>query len=151
MTDIKDLYQQIIIDHNKSPRNFGVLATATHEAHGDNPLCGDKVDVYIKIDEDIVSDISFDGEGCAISIAAGSMMTEAIKGKTKKEALELFEAVHATIVKSSDQDIGKLDVFKGVKEFPSRVKCVTMAWHTLKEVIEGSSSKGIESEGENNE
>lgn len=133
----RQLYQDLLLDHNKNPRNFKVLDTATHEAVGHNPLCGDKLVVYLEVDdEDIVQDVSFIGEGCAISKASASMMTTYIKGKTVEEAEKLFEQFHdlatGKIEPDSDEhDLGRLKVFAGVRDLPARVKCATLAWHTV--------------------
>lgn len=141
MPDLKALYQEIILDHNKNPRNFGVLKEADFSVEGYNPLCGDKYTVYVKFDGDKVIDISFQGSGCAISKASASLMSTAIKGKTKAEALEWFEKFHR-LVKGEEIDnvaldeLGKLAVFSGVSEFPTRVKCAILPWHTMKNAIE---------------
>ena len=134
--ELRELYQQVILDHNKSPRNFKKLETANHYAEGYNPLCGDRIDVYIKLDEDKIEDISFMGSGCAISKASASMMSTMVKGKTIEEAEEIFEKFHHLITGKMGEQIdteqaGKLAVFAGVREFPSRVKCASLAWHTL--------------------
>ncbi len=134
MADLGDLYQQIIIEHNRSPRNFRVVPDATRSADGDNPLCGDRITLYVKLDGDVITDISFQGSGCAISKASASMLTAAVKGKTIAEADELFEEFHALIngdAAHSEEHLGKLIVFAGVREYPARVKCAGLAWHTL--------------------
>jgi nitrogen fixation NifU-like protein len=135
-SELRDLYQQVILDHNKSPRNFKKLENANFEAEGYNPLCGDRIDIFLIIEDDIVKDISFQGSGCAISKASASLMTQMLKGKKKSEAEELFTKFHDLITgKSGDnlsmEDLGKLVVFAGVKEFPERVKCASLAWHTM--------------------
>src|SRR6187399_1496811 len=140
MSDLSDLYQDVILDHNRRPRNFGPLASADRQAHGHNPLCGDKLTVFLAIENDTILDVHFDGSGCAISKASASLMTEAIKGHTVSEALALFDRVHAMFTTSIDQPIdadsfGKLAVLSGVREFPMRVKCATLSWHTLKAAI----------------
>lgn len=151
MSDLRDLYQEIIIDHSKHPRNFCVLADANHIKEGYNPLCGDKIKLYVKINEQtkIIEDVCFEGVGCAISTASASLMTEAIKGKTINEALKLFEdfqkLVTAPIDPQNKQNeakneaiaakLGKIAVLRGVAEFPMRVKCATLAWHTLKAAL----------------
>ncbi len=133
----KQLYQDLLLDHNKNPRNFKVLDSATHEAVGHNPLCGDKLVVYLEVDEEnIVQNVSFIGEGCAISKASASMMTTYIKGKSVEEAEKLFEQFHdlatGKIEPDSDEhDLGRLKVFAGVRDLPARVKCATLAWHTV--------------------
>jgi len=140
MSDLRELYQQVILDHNKSPRNFRALDACEHEADGFNPLCGDKVHIYVKLDGDRITDVSFQGEGCAISTAAASMMTEAIKGKTVSEANALFDAYQRMVMGEESGDtstIGKLAVFEGVREFPMRVKCATLAWHTFRAALKG--------------
>jgi nitrogen fixation protein NifU and related proteins len=134
--ELRELYQQVILDHNKSPRNFKKLETANHYAEGYNPLCGDRIDVYVKLEDDKISDISFVGSGCAISKASASLMSTMVKGKTIKEAIEIFEKFHHLITGKMDEEIdtdevGKLAVFAGVREFPARVKCASLAWHTL--------------------
>lgn len=141
MSDLRELYQQVILDHNKSPRNFREIAPCDHQADGFNPLCGDKVHVYVTLDGDTIADVSFQGEGCAISTAAASMMTQAIKGKTIDEARAIFDIYqHMVMGKGRDgvESIGKLAIFEGVREFPMRVKCATLAWHTFKAALEGS-------------
>ena len=145
MSDLRELYQQVILDHNKRPRNFGKLEDATCHADGYNPLCGDKVTVYLKLDGDIVQDVHFEGSGCAISTASASMMTQSIKGKTLAEAETLFKEFHDLVTTEPDpaapeRDLGKLAVFAGVREFPTRVKCATLVWHTLHAALEGGES-----------
>ncbi len=144
MFDLRDLYQQVIVDHNKSPRNFGKLEHYNHEADGYNPLCGDKLHIYLDVDADgHIVDVSFEGEGCAISVASASLMTEAMKGKSVQEMQSLFNAfqhmVTAAPSEFPDADrLGKLAVLAGVREFPSRIKCATLCWHTLKAATEDS-------------
>ena len=139
MSDLRDLYQEVILDHNKRPRNFRLLESANRKAEGYNPLCGDKVQVYLKVDGDLVSDISFQGSGCAISTASASLMTESLKGKTRAEAETLLEQFHAMVTRDQPPtgDLGKLEVFAGVREFPIRVKCATLAWHTMRSALNG--------------
>ncbi|MGA3328654.1 MAG: Fe-S cluster assembly sulfur transfer protein SufU [Terriglobia bacterium] len=141
MSDLSSLYQEVILDHSKRPRNFHMIADADHHAQGYNPLCGDKVTIYLTLVDDRITDISFQGSGCAISTASASILTETLKGKTRKEAEALFEVFHGLVtgqpVKSA-ADLGKLAVFSGVCEFPVRVKCASLAWHTLKSALEGS-------------
>jgi len=142
MNDIADLYQELIVDHSRRPRNFGRLEHATHRAEGFNPLCGDKVKVYVNLEEDVVRDVSFEGEGCAISKSSASLMTESIKGKSKAEVERLFSRFRdlATGMADADQaDLGKLAVFSGLRGFPARVKCATLAWHTLRAALEDKS------------
>jgi nitrogen fixation NifU-like protein len=132
MTDIFDLYQDLIIDHSRSPKNYGILADKTHHAHGHNPLCGDSIKLDIIIDKNIITNIAFTGDGCAIAKASASLMTEKIKNKTINDALLIFNHFHAMLTKDSDDyDLGKLNAFKGVRQFPIRVKCATLCWHTF--------------------
>jgi len=143
MSDLSSLYQEVILDHSKRPRNFRSIANADHQANGFNPLCGDKVTIYLHMDHDRIADISFQGSGCAISTASASILTETLKGKTRFEAEKLFAAFHDLVTgkpaKSPDgPPLGKLAVFSGVAEFPVRVKCASLAWHTLRSALEGS-------------
>jgi nitrogen fixation NifU-like protein len=136
MSDLGDLYQEQILEHNKAPRNFRRLATANRHAEGYNPLCGDHFTVYLDLEGDAIRDISFEGSGCAISKASASMMTQILKGKSRAEAEKLFERFHGLVTghkpsEGGQTDLGKLQVFSGVSEFPVRVKCATLAWHTL--------------------
>ena len=136
MSDLRDLYQDLILDHTKRPRNFGQMENANCRADGHNPLCGDKLTVFLDVDNGVVKDVRFQGSGCAISTASASMMTESIKGKTRTKIKTLFEKFHHILtrpqnIKSKNDELGKLVVFSGVKEFPVRVKCATLAWHTL--------------------
>ncbi len=143
MSDLRDLYQQTILDHTKRPRNFHELTDANHRANGHNPLCGDKLTVYLKIHNDIIQDAGFVGAGCAISTASASMMTEMIKGKRVAEIAPLFENFHSLVTAPVDMEpdeqrleaLDKLAVFSGVREFPVRVKCATLAWHTLQAAL----------------
>ena len=141
MSDLKELYQEVILDHNRQPRNFRILPTANRHAEGFNPLCGDKINIYLELDKDVIKDISFQGEGCAISKASSSMMTQSVKGKKLSEGNQLFEHFHQMITGTPgapvSPDIGKLAIFSGVCEFPSRVKCASLAWHTLRSALEG--------------
>ena len=135
--DLQELYQQLILDHNRSPRNFKVLEEANHQAEGFNPLCGDKISVYVNVRNKTIEDISFMGSGCAISKASASIMTESLKGKTQVEVLSLFDAFH-TLVTSGEQNslpLGKLAVLAGVHKYPVRVKCATLCWHTMKNAL----------------
>ena len=138
MTDLREVYQEAILDHYRRPRNFAVLDSATQEAKGHNPLCGDRISVYLEISGDLVRDISFQGAGCAISTASASMMTEAVKGRSLEEVSRLFLRFHQRMTggDDSDTDLGKLEALSGVREIPIRVKCATLAWHTLKAAIE---------------
>jgi nitrogen fixation NifU-like protein len=136
MSDLRELYQELILDHTKHPRNFGRLETANCQADGFNPLCGDKLTVFVNLENGVVRDIRFQGSGCAISTASASMMTESLKGKTLAEAKLLFHRFHQLLTGDTDtapdvEALGKLAVFSGVKEFPIRVKCATLAWHTV--------------------
>jgi nitrogen fixation NifU-like protein len=140
MADLRDLYQEVILDHNRRPRNFRAIEDASRKAEGYNPLCGDRLTVFLRLDGDVVRDVSFTGSGCAISKASASLMTDAVKGKTVREASRLFEAFHAMVTTSSTaepdvSDLGKLAVLAGVREFPARVKCASLAWHTLKAAL----------------
>ncbi|HEV2492222.1 MAG TPA: SUF system NifU family Fe-S cluster assembly protein [Terriglobia bacterium] len=143
MADLKGLYQEVILDHSKRPHNFRALEGAAR-ADGYNPLCGDKVTVYVKLDGDRISDVSFQGSGCAISTASASILTDSLKGKTRAEADALFDVFHKLVTGKETGNggrtaqLGKLAVFSGVSEFPARVKCATLAWHTLKSALGGS-------------
>jgi len=135
MSDLSDLYQEVILDHNRRPRNFRVLADASHTAEGYNPLCGDRLTLYLKVEGETIADVSFEGAGCAISKASASMMTDALKGRTIAEANVLFERFHRMVTTPPEQsveDMGKLSSLAGVREFPVRVKCASLAWHTLR-------------------
>ncbi len=132
MSDLRDLYQEVILDHNRRPRNFGPLPAANHRAEGNNPLCGDRVTVYLDVEGDRIRDVSFEGAGCAISTASASLMTEALKGRSVEEARQLFHGFHELVTRGDEgEDLGKLAVFTGVREYPMRVKCATLAWHTF--------------------
>ena len=138
MNDLGDLYQEIILDHYKRPRNAGLIEQPTCSAHGDNPLCGDKIAVTVRMNGDTVEDIRWRGAGCAISTASASLMSEAVKGKTKSEFHALFEKFHAMVTGTGKAaGLDKLEVFSGVSEFPVRVKCASLAWHTLKAALDG--------------
>ncbi|MBV9507464.1 MAG: SUF system NifU family Fe-S cluster assembly protein [Acidobacteriia bacterium] len=136
---IDDLYQETILDHSKRPRNHRAMADATRKAEGYNPLCGDKLRLYLKLNGDVVEEASFEGSGCAISTASASLMTESLKGKTRDEALKLLDKFHDLLTTDTPagRDLGKLVVFCGVREYPARVKCATLAWHTLKSALSG--------------
>ena len=133
--DLKDLYRDVIVDHNRSPRNFRKIADGRSQ-EGFNPLCGDKLTVYLKLEGEKIADLSFEGSGCAISVASASLMTERLKGKTRSEALTLFDEMHALLTSSTapadTESLGKLAALSGVREYPSRVKCASLCWHTLK-------------------
>lgn len=142
MSELRDLYQEVILDHGKNPRNKHAIEGAL-EARGHNPLCGDQITVYLKMDGDVVADVAFEGSGCAISTASASMMTQALKGKTREEVEALFHAYHDVVTGRRDladaaDALGKLAVFAGVSEFPVRVKCATLAWHTMHAALEDS-------------
>ena len=143
MSDLRDLYQEVILDHSKRPRNFGALDTPTHRAHGKNPLCGDVLELQLLIDAGgCVTDARFVGKGCAISTASASLLTETIRGKTIDEAHELFSRFHTAVTAAADEPIdlaalGKLAALTGVREFPMRVKCASLAWHTLEAAVRG--------------
>jgi nitrogen fixation protein NifU and related proteins len=141
MGELRELYQEVILDHSKRPRNFGELAGANRRAEGYNPLCGDRETVFIRLEDDLLKDVGFRGAGCAISTASASMMTEAVKGKTRAQAEALFERFHDLITGKdgrNEPELGKLTVFSGVREFPVRVKCATLPWHTLRAALAGA-------------
>jgi nitrogen fixation NifU-like protein len=137
MSELQDLYREVILDHNRSPRNFGTIEHADRVVNGFNPLCGDKMTLYLKLDGDRIDDARFEGTGCAISIASSSLMTERVKGTTVAETLELFEDVHAMLTGSAEPDehMEKLAALAGVRDYPSRVKCASLAWHALKTAL----------------
>lgn len=144
MNDLRELYQEQILDHSKRPRNFGPLATANRQANGYNPLCGDRATVLVELDGEQVKDVHFQGSGCSISTASASMMTESLKGKSRAEAEALFERFHllvtsdpSTAAQNAAPELGKLAVFSGVCEFPVRVKCASLPWHTFKAALDG--------------
>jgi nitrogen fixation NifU-like protein len=159
MSELRDLYQEVILDHSKRPRNFHSLPSANRKAEGYNPLCGDRETVYLQVEGDVLKDVAFEGSGCAISTASASMMTESLKGKTRAEADALFRRFHGLITGAAEGGaekgpalpLGKLEVFSGVREFPVRVKCATLPWHTLKAALEGNGAEpttvSTESEG----
>jgi nitrogen fixation NifU-like protein len=149
MSDLRQLYQELILDHSKKPRNFRKLEGANRSAEGYNPLCGDKVTIYAQVEDGLVKDISFQGSGCAISTASASMMTAALKGKTLAEAEALFERFHRMLTgqpNAGAAELGKLAVFSGVSEFPVRVKCATLAWHTLQAALQSQSDVVVSTE-----
>ena len=142
MSELNDLYQEVILDHNKNPRNFREIADANYQADGHNPLCGDQLKVYLQMENDVVKDVAFVGSGCAISKASASMMTQAVKGKTKMEADELFTEFRAMVmgelnIEEDENSLGKLKIFAGVLEFPARVKCASLSWHTVHAALNG--------------
>ena len=139
MSDLNELYQEVILDHNRRPRNYRRLEAASHHAEGYNPLCGDRVTVFVQIDGGRISDVAFEGSGCAISKASASLMTDRVKGGTVAEARDLFERFHRMVTTPPDQEVeelGKLSALAGVREFPVRVKCASLAWHTLKAAMD---------------
>ena len=138
MSELSDLYQEVILDHNRRPRNFRAIAPATSTQEGYNPLCGDRLTLYLSVDNGVIEDVAFQGTGCAISKASASIMTETLKGKTVGEARELFDRFHAMITSDPSRpadDMGKLSALAGVREFPTRVKCASLAWHTMKAAV----------------
>ena len=144
MPELRDLYQEVILEHSKAPRNFKALESANHKAEGYNPLCGDRFTVYLEMDGDKIREVGFQGAGCAISKASASMMTQTVKGKTKEEAEKIFHRFHDLVTGHAcgdEAELGKLAVFSGVSEFPMRVKCATLAWHTLEAALEGKQEK----------
>jgi nitrogen fixation NifU-like protein len=140
MSDLRDLYQQVILDHNRKPRNFRTVADANRTAEGYNPLCGDRITLELTVEDGVVKDAAFQGSGCAISKAAASLMTASVIGKREAEVEALFHRVHAMLTgaNGADAEVGKLAVFAGVREFPSRIKCATLAWHTLQAALSGA-------------
>ena len=139
MSELSDLYQEVILDHNKRPRNFRSIQTPSHHAEGYNPLCGDRLKLFLQVDGERITDVAFQGSGCAISKASASLMTDAVKGQTLAEALDLFGRFHEMVTTPPDRavaDLGKLSVLAGVREFPVRVKCASLAWHTLKAALD---------------
>lgn len=148
MSDLRDLYQQVIMDHKKNPRNFREITDANHMAHGNNPLCGDALVVYVKMNGEVIEDVSFQGSGCAISVASASLMTETLKGKTLEEAQTLYDNVHRALTGEEEggELAGKLEVLGGVKEFPARVKCATLSWHTVHAAVDNDHDISITTE-----
>ena len=142
MSELSELYQQVILDHNKKPRNFRKLEDANRSAEGVNPLCGDHLTVYMQVEGDEIKDVSFEGSGCAISKASASMMTQSVKGKTRAEAETLFDEFHRMVLGELDEarmpnQLGRLTIFAGVREFPARVKCASLSWHTMHAALNG--------------
>lgn len=136
MSELSELYQQVILDHNKKPRNFRKLETANRTAEGHNPLCGDQLNVYMQVEDGLIKDVSFEGSGCAISKASASMMTQSVKGKSREEAELLFDEFHRMVTGELNEEtepnhLGRLTIFSGVREFPARVKCASLSWHTM--------------------
>jgi nitrogen fixation NifU-like protein len=148
INDLDELYKQVILDHNKNPRNFGVIENANSHAKGHNPLCGDQLDLYLVIEDGLIKDVKFNGSGCAISKASASIMTSLIKGKTIEEAKQLFDEFHNLVTSDPEAEIdtselGKLEVFCGVREFPARIKCASLPWHTLAQAINEKSKSEL--------
>ena len=148
MYDLEDLYQEVVMDHNRRPRNFKKLENAQRTAEGFNPLCGDQISLYLNVDDDgVIEDIGFEGAGCAISKATASMMTEAIKGKNVDKAEEIFEAFRHMLTRKPEEDydyelLGDLEILQGVTQFPTRIKCATLSWHTLNSALDGKQPSG---------
>lgn len=140
MNDLRELYQEVILDHSRHPRNFGACPTCNRDAKGHNPLCGDRLTVQLDVEGDTIKDATFDGQGCAISVASASLMTDMVKGRTVTEAKKLFEQFHALLTGAStdETDLDKLTVLAGVRDYPVRVKCATLAWHTLVAALDNS-------------
>ena len=152
MSDLRELYQEAILDHNKSPRNFGPLEDATNQADGFNPLCGDRIALRVRVENGKIEDIAFEGAGCAISTASASMMTEAVKGKSIAEAEQLFEQFHQMVTKEMPEEhlpeLEELEALSGVREFPIRIKCATLAWHALDSALKGGDAVTTEASRE---
>ncbi len=149
MSELSELYQQVILDHNKKPRNFHKMKEANRSAEGFNPLCGDQLTVYLRLENEVVTDISFEGSGCAISKAAASMMTQSVKGKSKQEAENLFSEFHRMVTGELDEEaspnsLGRLTIFSGVRDFPARVKCASLSWHTMRAALHGEGTVSTE-------
>lgn len=149
MSELRELYQEIILDHNKRPRNFRRPEHPTHEARGDNPLCGDKVTIYLTVEDGVVTDAAFEGRGCAISTASASLMTEMVKGRRVDEVRALFSRFHEMVTGTEPtgaaaEDLEKLQVLSGVREYPMRVKCATLSWHTLAAALDGEAEGGAQ-------
>ncbi|BBL71928.1 Fe-S cluster assembly sulfur transfer protein SufU [Methylogaea oryzae] len=144
LDELRDLYQEVVFDHNRNPRNFRVMEDANRTVDGFNPLCGDRITLYAKVEDGVVTDVSFQGQGCAISTASASLMTEIVKGKTEAEAEQLFEVFHRITTGQDDafniEELGKLAVLAGVRAYPARVKCATLAWHSLQAALKNQTS-----------
>ena len=150
LDNLGNLYQEVILDHSRRPRNFRKMEGASRKAEGYNPLCGDRVTIYVKMEGDVVKDASFQGSGCAISTSSASILTESMKGKTRAEAEALFETFHNLVTgerKADAPELGKLAVFSGVSEFPARVKCATLSWHTLRAALQDGDKDGDKGDG----
>lgn len=142
MNELRELYQEVIFDHYRQPRNYGQLVNANRKAEGFNPLCGDKVKLYLQVENGVIADARFEGSGCAISTASASLMTEIIKGKSTQQALDLLDKFHDLVTAAaSEEEMGKLAALAGVREFPQRVKCATLAWHTMKAALENAAEE----------
>jgi nitrogen fixation NifU-like protein len=149
MSELQDLYQEVILDHNRRPHNFRVIDPASATQEGYNPLCGDRLTLYLSLADGVITDVAFQGSGCAISKASASLMTDAVKGKTVEEARALFDRFHEMITSAPGSplpELGKLAVLSGVRDFPTRVKCAGLAWHTLKAAMSGHGSKAVTTE-----
>jgi nitrogen fixation NifU-like protein len=150
VNELRELYQELILDHSKRPRNLRPMPEASHRAVGHNPLCGDRATVYLRVEGGVVKDVSFEGAGCSISTASASLMTDALRGRTLDEVTELFERFHELVTSDPSRaaavapELGKLAVFQGVHEFPVRVKCASLAWHTMKAALDGGSTASTE-------
>lgn len=149
MSELSELYQQVILDHNKKPRNYHKLESANRVAEGHNPLCGDQLTVYMQLEDEVVKDLSFEGSGCAISKAAASMMTQSVKGKTREEAVTLFKEFHSMVKGELDEEaqpnnLGRLKIFSGVRDYPARVKCASLSWHTMHAALQGEEAASTE-------
>ncbi len=149
MSELSDLYQEVILDHNRRPHNFRVIEGASAKQEGYNPLCGDRLTLYLTLEGDVITDVAFQGQGCAISKASASLMTDAIKGKTVAQARDLFEHFHAMVTSDTDtpaEDLGKLSVLSGVREYPTRIKCASLAWHTMKAAVADQTDAPVSTE-----
>jgi nitrogen fixation NifU-like protein len=149
MSELTDLYQEVILDHNRRPHNFRAIESPSAKQEGFNPLCGDRLTLYLTLDGEVIRDVAFQGSGCAISKASASLMTDALKGKTVTEARDLFEQFHAMITSNPETppaDLGKLSVFAGVREFPTRIKCASLAWHTMKAAVAAQTDAPVSTE-----
>ena len=151
--DMRDLYEQMLLDHNRNPRNFGEMETHTHKGHGFNPICQDEFTVYLYVDDDTIKDVKFDGAGCAVSTASASLMTQAVKGKKVAEAEALFERMRKVITGTDDGqppvELGKLKILEGVHAFPTRIKCAALSWHVFKSAVDGEDGTISTEEGDN--
>ena len=152
MSELSELYQQVILDHNKRPRNYRAMEDANRAAEGHNPLCGDQLTVYLRMQDNVVGEVSFVGSGCAISKASASMMTQAVGGKSREEAQVLFEQFHRMVTGELDEEaepnqLGRLKIFAGVRDYPARVKCASLSWHTLRAALEGEDTASTENLG----